>query len=54
MKEEIEKLNKEKFFLQTKMKAFMNENQSKKEMVNLSKAILELNNEKQKIINEKN
>jgi len=54
MKEEIEKLNKDNLFLQTKMKAFMNENQSnKKEMAILSKTILELNNEKQKLINEK-
>ena len=54
LKEEIEKLNKENLFLQTKMKAFMNENQSnKKELATLSKTILELNNEKQKLINEK-
>ena len=54
LKEEIEKLNKENLFLQTKMKAFMNENQSnKKELAALSKTILELNNEKQKLINEK-
>ena len=54
MKEEIDKQNKENLFLQTKIKAFMNENQSnKKEMASLSKIILELNNEKQKLINEK-
>ena len=54
LKEELEKLNKDNLFLQTKMKAFMNENQSnKKEIANLSKIILELNNEKQKLINEK-
>lgn len=54
LKAENEKLNKEYLFLQTKLKAFMAENQSnKKEMANLSKIILEINNEKQKLINEK-
>ncbi len=54
LKSENEKINKENLFLQTKMKAFMAENQSnKKELANLSKIILEINNEKQKLINEK-
>lgn len=54
LKTENEKLNKENLFLQTKLKAFMAENQSnKKEMANLSKTALELNNEKQKLLNEK-
>mgnify|MGYP002626286100 CR=1 FL=1 len=53
LKEEKEKLAKDNLFLQTKLKAFMNENTSnKKEIANLSKAILELNNIKQKLSNE--
>ena len=53
LKEEKEKLAKENLFLQTKLKAFMNENTTnKKEIANLSKAILELNNIKQKLSNE--
>ena len=50
---EKEKLVKENLFLQTKLKTFMNEtNNSKKEIANLSKAILELDNIKQKLMNE--
>ena len=54
LKKEIEKINKDNLFLQTKIKAFMGENQNnKKEIALLSKSILELNNERQKLINEK-
>ena len=53
IKTEKEKLVKENLFLQTKLKTFMNEtNNSKKEIANLSKAILELDNIKQKLMNE--
>ena len=53
IKIEKEKLAKENLFLQTKLKTFMNEtNNSKKEIANLSKAILELDNMKQKLLNE--
>lgn len=53
LKEEKEKLAKENLFLQTKLKTFMNENtNNKKEINNLSKAVLELNNINQKLINE--
>ena len=53
LKEEKEKIVKENLFLQTKLKAFMNENlNNKKEIANLSKAILELNDMKQKLSNE--
>ena len=53
IKNEKEKLAKENLFLQTKLKTFMNEtNNSKKEIANLSKAILELDNMKQKLMNE--
>ena len=53
IKNEKEKLAKENLFLQTKLKTFMNEvNNSKKEIANLSKAILELDNIKQKLMNE--
>ena len=45
LKTENEKINKENLFLQTKMKAFIAVNQSnKKEIANLSKTILEINN----------
>ena len=54
LKKETEKINKDNLFLQTKIKAFMGENQNnKKEIALLSKSILELNNERQKLINEK-
>ena len=53
LKEEKEKIVKENLFLQTKLKAFMNENlNNKKEIANLSKAILELNDMKQKLSDE--
>ena len=53
IKIEKEKLAKENLFLQTKLKTFMNEtNNSKKEIANLSKAIIELDNMKQKLLNE--
>ena len=53
IKIEKDKLAKENLFLQTKLKTFMNEtNNSKKEIANLSKAILELDNMKQKLLNE--
>ena len=53
LKEEKEKLAKENLFLQTKLKTFINEiNNNKKEIANLSKAIIELNNIKQKLMNE--
>ena len=53
LKAENEKIKKDNLFLQSKVKAFMGENQNnKKEIANLSKLILELNNEKQKILNE--
>ena len=53
IKNEKEKLAKENLFLQTKLKTFMNEvNNNKKEIANLSKAILELDNIKQKLMNE--
>ena len=53
LKNEKEKLAKENLFLQTKLKTFMNEtNNSKKEIANLSKAILELDSMKQKLLNE--
>ena len=53
LKEEKEKIVKENLFLQTKLKAFINENlNNKKEITNLSKAILELNDMKQKLSNE--
>ena len=53
IKIEKEKLAKENLFLQTKLKTFMNEtNNSKKEIANLSKAIIELDNLKQKLLNE--
>ena len=53
IKIEKEKLAKENLFIQTKLKTFMNEtNNSKKEIANLSKAILELDNMKQKLLNE--
>ena len=53
IKIEKERLVKENLFLQTKLKTFMNEtNNSKKEIANLSKAILELDNMKQKLLNE--
>ena len=54
IKEEKEKLAKENLFLQTKLKTFMTEvNNSKKEIANLSKAILELDNINKKLTNEK-
>jgi len=53
LKAEKEKLAKENLFLQTKLKTFMVENNNnKKEISNLSKAIIELNNLNQKLINE--
>ena len=53
IKIEKEKLAKENLFLQTKLKTFMNEtNNSKKEIANISKAIIELDNMKQKLLNE--
>ena len=53
IKIEKDKLAKENLFLQTKLKTFMNEtNNSKKEIANLSKAIIELDNMKQKLLNE--
>ena len=54
LKAENEKIKKDNLFLQSKIKVFMGENQNnKKEIANISKIILELNNEKQKILNEK-
>ena len=54
VKAESEKIKKENLFFQSKIKAFMGENQNnKKEIATLSKTILELNNEKQKLLNEK-
>ena len=53
LKAENEKIKKDNLFLQSKIKAFMGENMNnKKEIANLSKMILELNNEKQKILND--
>ena len=53
LKSAKEKLEKENLFLQTKLKTFINEiNNNKKEIANLSKAVIELNNFKQKLSNE--